>query len=80
MADWDRAAEVVGVFASEQLELEGEGGDWYWEEVVWLSRAPVLEHDPVWEWNAKGPPPHCSPNGFPYIGKPSIFRGGWKGL
>lgn len=77
---WDCAAEVaVGDFPSEPLELEGEGGDWYREEVVRLSLVPVLEHDPGWEGKGTGPL-HCSPNGFPYMGKPSIFRGGWKGL
>lgn len=36
-------------FPSEPLELEGEGGDWYWEEEEWGSLAPVLEHDSGWE-------------------------------
>jgi len=39
--------------------------------VGWLS--PVL--GPGW-----GGPPHCRPKGFPYMGKPSIFSGAWKGL
>lgn len=39
----------MGDFPSEPLELEGEGGDWYWEEVERVSLAPVLEHDPGWE-------------------------------
>lgn len=74
------AAEVlVGDFPSEPLELEGEGGDWYWEGVEWVSLAPVLEQDPGWGGKDIGPP-HCSPNGFPYMGNPSIFIGGWKGL
>lgn len=46
----DLAAEaLVEDFPSEPLELEGEGGDWYWEEEEWGSLAPVLEHDSGWE-------------------------------
>lgn len=77
---WDWTAEaLVGDFPSEPLELEGDGGVWYWEEVEWVSLAPVVDHVPGWEWKGNGPP-HWSPNGFPYIGNPSIFKGGWKGL
>lgn len=39
MADWDCAA-VAGDFPSEPLELEGEGGDLYLEEVEWVFLAP----------------------------------------
>lgn len=39
----------MGDFPSEPLELEGEGGDLYWEEVERVSLALVLEHDPGWE-------------------------------
>lgn len=37
----------MGDFPSELLELEGDGGDWYWEEVEQVSLASVL--DPGWE-------------------------------
>lgn len=74
---------------SEPLELEGDGGDWYWGTAgegpaearpeVALTRASVLDAIPALVWKASGPIP-CSPYGFPYMGKPVIFIGGWKGL
>lgn len=78
--------EGEGGLASEPLELEGEGGGWYWglpeerdEGASRAPEAPVLEPVPGCGW--RGPcPPHWSPNGFPYMGKPSILSGGWKGL
>lgn len=48
-ADWDSgAAVVVGDVPPEPVELEGEGGDWHWEEVDRVFLAPVLEQDPGW--------------------------------
>lgn len=40
---------LVGDFPSELLELEGEGGVWYWEEEEWVSLALVVEQVPGWE-------------------------------
>lgn len=54
------------------LELDGKGGGW----VSLAPEVPVLE--PVAECGrCRGPgPPHWRPNGFPYMGNPSM---GWKG-
>lgn len=47
-ADWDCEATgaVVGDFPSEPLELEGDGGVWYWDDVEWVSLGPVAEQEP----------------------------------
>lgn len=76
---WDCAAEaLLRDFPSEPPELEGGGGDGNLEGVERLSLGPLLGHETGCGWKGMGPP-HCSPNGFPYMGNPSIFRGGWKG-
>lgn len=75
--DW--TLEVLGDFSSELLVLEGDGGVWYWDEVERVSLADGTVHDLAWAWKGAWPP-HWSPNGFPYIGNPSILGGGWKGL
>lgn len=68
---------LAATFLHLEEEEEEVGSSWRCEELLYV--APVLEEDPVWEAKDMGPP-HCSPKGLPYIGKPSIFRGDWKGL
>lgn len=73
------AAALAGDVPPELLELEGDGGLRYWAGADRASLGAVLEHVAGEERKDRGQP-YWSPNGFPYMGKPSIFRGGWKGL